>query len=107
MPQVKLPLSGDVTQFMVPWTNFFSGAQFSAVTVNMGRSADPKFEQEVLEEVASYGRQLGRIGEALAVLIAHFRPETPLSDKEAKAISDLRRLLDDIAELKERPPRQC
>jgi len=53
MPDVKLPLSGDVTQTLFPWTN--------ALTINLGQSADPAVERDALS-VASYGRQLGRIG---------------------------------------------
>lgn len=101
MPQVKFPLSGDVIQSLLPW-NFLNGGQFGLVNISLGRSADPEAERAILEDVASYGRQLGRLGEALAVLVAHFKPDTPLTEAEEKALFDLRRLLDDIADVKHR-----
>lgn len=101
MPQVKFPLSGDVLQSLLPW-NFLNGGQFGLVNISLGGSADPDVEREILEDVASYGRQLGRLGEALAVLVAHFRPESPLTAEEEKALFDLKRLLADIADVKDR-----
>jgi hypothetical protein len=69
----KLPLSGDVTQAINPWNWFFSpqASQFGIVNINVGRSADPGLEEQILDEVGSYGRQIGRIGDALEVLLKH------------------------------------
>ncbi|MBL8432583.1 MAG: hypothetical protein JNK80_09330 [Dechloromonas sp.] len=66
-----MPLSGDVTQAINPWSWTFGAASSQAglVNSNLGRSSDPELEQELLDEVGSYGMQLGRIGDALAVLI--------------------------------------
>lgn len=102
MPDFRLPLSGDVTQSIAPWTGFFSnlGNNFSLFSLNLGRSSNPDVEQEILSEVASYGKQLGRICDALDVLVAHFKPDRELTPDEAKALRDLRRMLDDIAEVK-------
>jgi len=70
---VQLPLSGDVTQAINPWSWTFGSAssQVGLVNINLGRSTDPELEQEVLDEVGSYGKQLGRIGDALAMLSRH------------------------------------
>jgi hypothetical protein len=38
---------------------------------NLGPSSDPDIEKQVLSDQASYGMQLGRIGEALIVLLNH------------------------------------
>jgi hypothetical protein len=73
MPVFKLPLSGDVVQSINPFTAFMTGAQLGLVNIN-GQSGDPAVEADVLSDVATYGKQLGRIGDALAVLIAHFHP---------------------------------
>lgn len=102
MPDFRLPLGGDVVQSIAPWTGFFSnlGSNFSVLSLNLGRSSNPAIEQEILSEVASYGKQLGRIGDALAVLVAHFKPDRELTADEAKALRDLKRMLDDIAEIK-------
>lgn len=107
MPMFKLPLSGDVAQTINPWTAVFSpfGSQIGLININLGRSSAPEVEQEALLEVGSYGKQLGRIGEALVVLLAHFRPQRELSGQELKAIEDLKTMLDQIAEVKQRHQR--
>lgn len=104
MPDFQLPLSGNVTQSINPWTALFSPMGNSMFTVNLGTSSNPPVESQVLSDVASYGKQLGRVGDALLVLLAHFRPERALAPHEEKAIRDLRRLLEEIAEVKARHP---
>lgn len=103
MPQFKLPLSGDVTQTINPWNWFFrfAGGQFGLVNINLGKSADPELEQEILEDVGSYGRQLGRIGEALEVLLRHV-PEENLDAKEREALEDFRLQMAQVKRLKAR-----
>jgi hypothetical protein len=59
----------------------------------------------VLSDVATYGKQLGRIGDALAVLLAHFQPRQPLNAKEKPAIDALKEMLDKIADVKARHKR--
>jgi len=54
-------------QNLNPWS-FFRGAQFGLINVE-GRTEDPEQEQEILDKVGSYGKQLGRLGDALAVVI--------------------------------------
>ena len=50
-------------------------AQFGLVNVNLGQTPRPDIEQKVLDEVGSYGRQLGRIGDALELsALVHERP---------------------------------
>jgi hypothetical protein len=100
MPVFKLPLSGDVVQSINPFTAFMTGGQFGLININMGQSSAPNVEADVLSDVASYGKQLGRIGDALAVLIAHFHPRTALTDSESAAIDALRDMLAKIADVK-------
>ncbi len=104
MPNFKLPLSGDVAQTINPWTAVFSpyGGQFELININLGRSSAPQVEEDVLSDVGSYGKQLGRIGDALVVLLAHFHPQCALSAKEEKAIADLKAMLDEIDAIKRR-----
>ena len=104
MPVFKLPLSGDVVQSINPFTAFMTGAQLGLVNIN-GQSGDPAVEADVLSDVATYGKQLGRIGDALAVLLAHFQPRQPLNAKEKPAIDALKEMLDKIADVKERHKR--
>jgi len=107
MPTFKLPLSGDVVQSINPWTAFLSpiGSQFGLININLGQSSDPNVEQEVLSDVGTYGKQLGRIGDALAVLLAHFHPEQPLTAAETAAIDALQDILGKVAEVKRKHAR--
>jgi len=104
MPDVNLPLSGAVTQTINPWTAYLSvmGSQIGLVNVNLGTSSDPDTETAILSDVASYGKQLGRIEDALIVLLRRLPPERELADDEKKAISAVTRMLEDIADVKER-----
>lgn len=107
MPVFKLPLSGDVVQTINPWTAFFSpiGSQFGLININLGQSSEPNVEADVLSDVASYGKQLGKIGDALIVLLKHFKPETPLTKEERTAIESLKKMLNQIADVKEKHER--
>jgi hypothetical protein len=88
----QMPLSGDVVQ---PWSWAF-GPTFN---ISLGRSTNPQVEQEVLDEVGSYGKQLGCIGDALAVLIKHVKLDD-LSPAEHDAITKLRFQLEAIEQVK-------
>jgi hypothetical protein len=50
--------------------------------------------------VASYGKQLGRIGDALIVLLKHVELVGTLSPHEEDAIRDLKSMLNEIANKK-------
>jgi hypothetical protein len=65
--QYNFPLSGNVTQsFGLPFAN---GATFGLFNINLGSSGDAALEQDMLAKVGSYGRQLGRVCDAIEVLI--------------------------------------
>ncbi|PVM80911.1 hypothetical protein [Caulobacter radicis] len=68
-----------LTQTINPWS--WSFGDFSLFTVNLGQSRSPEVEARVLDEVGSYGRQIGRISEALLVLVdwAQSQPDGPSS----------------------------
>jgi len=100
MPTFKLPLSGDVVQSINPFAAFMTGGQFGLININMGQSSEPDVEGEVLSDVASYGKQLGRIEDALVVLLAHFHPRKPLSAEKTGAIDALKEMLDGVAKVK-------
>jgi hypothetical protein len=107
MATFKMPLSGDVVQSISPWTAFFSpiGSQLGVININLGQSSAPAVEQEVLSDVGTYGRQLGRIGDALIVLLAHFNPATELKPEEAAAIAALKEMLNKVADVKQKHAR--
>lgn len=102
MPDVNLPLSGAVTQTINPWAAYFMamGGQIGLINVNVGSSSSPEIERDVLTRVGSYGKQLGRIGDAMLVLLKHFHPAGELSQDERRAIEDLTRMLAEVANVK-------
>ncbi|HKD28186.1 MAG TPA: hypothetical protein VKC66_20050 [Xanthobacteraceae bacterium] len=109
MPIFKLPLSLDMAQAVSPWTAFRSpiAIQMGFANVTIGQSSEPAVEADVLSDVASYGKQLGRIGDALIVLLGHFHPMTPLTEEETAAIADLKNMLEQIAAVKDKHNRQA
>jgi hypothetical protein len=104
MPAFRLPLSGNVTQSINPWTMLFNpvGSQVGLVNIELGQSSQPEVEQQVLEDVGSYGRQIGRIEDALIVLLDHFNPGRPLTAQEQQAIGDLREVVSQVQKIKQR-----
>ena len=70
-PWLRLPGSGDVWQKVTNVTDWFSPK------VEMNFAGDPGIEQEVNQNVASYGRQLGLLTEVVLAL----------ADKEAGVTS--------------------
>jgi hypothetical protein len=107
MPVFKLPLSGDVVQSINPWTMLFQprGGQWGLININLGQSSAPEVESDVLSDVGTYGKQLGKIGDALLVLMDHFKPAKPLSGKETEALKELREMLAGIERIKHRHKR--
>lgn len=78
MANFLLPLSGNVSQAINPWTWFTKvlGGQFGIININLGKSTDPELEQEILDDVGSYGRQLGQLGDALEAVLAHMKTDS-------------------------------
>ena len=92
---VATVLSGNVTQTINPWNWVFNpvGSQVGLVNIELGQSTEPAVEEEVLTDIASYGKQLGRIEDALLVLLEHFRPDRELTAAERSAIHDFKSLV--------------
>lgn len=100
MSEFKLPLSGDVTQAINPWT-WISRAgtnQFGFFNVNMGTSSDPQMEQDILDRVGTYGKQIGQIGDALLVLVDHAKSK--FSDADQKTLTKFRLQLEAVKAIK-------
>jgi hypothetical protein len=95
------PFSGGVAQNILPWNwfNNFVGNKFSWFTVNLGRSSAPEVEADILDEVGSYGRQLGRIGEVLEVLVNKL-PRDTLTEHERAAVEDFSAQMREIKAIK-------
>ncbi|HEX2817314.1 MAG TPA: hypothetical protein VHN39_13030 [Phenylobacterium sp.] len=98
MSDFKVALApGQLTQTINPWS--WTMGDFSFFTVNLGQSGDPGLEAQVLGKVGSYGRQLGRLGEAMTVLLDHLELKD-LKPHEKAAIRALKRQLEEIADLR-------
>ena len=105
MPNLQIPVSNSLTQAINPWNWFLSvkgSPQFGLININLGKSSDPDLEQTILNEVGTYGRQLGRLGEALEVLLSHVKLEN-LKPEERKVITAFLYQQDEIASVKARP----
>ncbi|HEY3261624.1 MAG TPA: hypothetical protein VGJ95_15380 [Pseudonocardiaceae bacterium] len=68
---VLAPLSGNVTQTIDTGLFRAIGDQLGFVNINTAGSGDPELERRITEQVASYGRQLGRVLDLLDVLVKH------------------------------------
>jgi len=88
-------------QAINPWTFYQQGAQFGFINIDLGDTPHPEVEQAILDDVGSYGRQLGRIGDALEVLLDHVKLDS-LSAAEKDALSALRGQLAAVRQVKER-----
>ena len=88
-------------QAINPWTFMNQGAQFGLVNISLGQTPRPDIEQKVLDEVGSYGRQLGRIGDALEILIDHVELDG-LKPSERDALDILKGQLAAIRKVKQR-----
>jgi hypothetical protein len=86
-------------QAINPWTFYNQGAQIGLFNISLGDTRHPEIERKVLREVGSYGRQLGRIGDALEVLIRHF-DQSALDQPEKDALAILTGQLAEIRKVK-------
>ena len=105
MAMFRMPLETDAAPSANPLTWHFNpgldpGKRGGMPSIGLGESSAPEVEERILSDVASYGRQLGRIEEALSVLLDHFSPVRDLLPAERMALSELRELLKDIGEKK-------
>ena len=70
LPIFRFPLSGDVNQVINPFSWFVRTAgQIGLVNIQLGSTPNPQLEQDIVEDVGSYGRQIGRLADAVEVLI--------------------------------------
>ena len=88
-------------QAINPWTFYQQGAQFGFINIDLGQTSHPEVERAILDDVGSYGRQLGRIGDALEVLLNHVKLDR-LSQAEKDALSVLRGQLAAVRQVKGR-----
>ncbi|MEM6713069.1 MAG: hypothetical protein AAF590_12420, partial [Pseudomonadota bacterium] len=73
--------SGDVSQWfqMFSPTTSFNNSPVSFFSINLGQSSSQEVENRVLDEVGSYGKQLGKIGDVMKVIVDKMLDEGGLS----------------------------
>jgi hypothetical protein len=84
MTNVHMPLQlapSSLTQPILPnWS-------FNLFSVNMGASSNAEVERQVLDQVGSYGKQIGHLAEALEVVIERLQllesKDLPSGDRDA------------------------
>jgi hypothetical protein len=87
-------------QAINPWAFYQQGAQFGFINIDLGQTPHPEVEQAILDEVGSYGRQLGRIGDALEVLLKHLKLDG-LTQAEQDALNILQGQLTAVRQVKQ------
>jgi hypothetical protein len=75
------------------------GWSFGNVIVNNANSSAPDIEQEVVSR-HSYGRQIGRLMDAVAVLVAQLPPDTK-THKRPPAIGQFLELVKEVQQIKD------
>ena len=100
------PLSGDVWQSFLPW-NFLAKqmGQIGFININNAKTPAPELEQTILEEVGSYGRQIGRLADALDVLVGTL-DWSRLDEPQLRAIMAFREQLTEVRGIKSGANRQ-
>ncbi len=101
-PFLTWPLGGDVAQ---TWATFLkSMSQVGLVNIiQQMETKDPALEQRIVTEGFSYGKQIGRIADALEVLIRHAKDgglENLLEPEEKKSFEQFAEMVAKIDEMK-------
>jgi len=100
MPDFNLSLAPSrLTQTINPWTVNLG----SLFTINLGDSADPELEARILDKGGSYGRQIGRLGDVLGILLAVAEKEKDINDlskEDRDKIADFKSQLKRVEDLK-------
>ncbi len=100
--RITAPLGGAVTQAFEFWTNWFENVgQIGFINIDLGRTEEPELERRILRDVGSYGRQIGRMSEALEVLIEQAKLDrTKLSDAQIAALHDFQEMVEEVKRCK-------
>jgi len=88
-----LPFSGDVTQ---PWSWLY---QFAPITINQMKTENPTLEKKIVNETASYGKQLGKLMEAVQILVRHLDSDQ-LAGDERELLNSFSRMANEISAIK-------
>lgn len=99
--KMRMPWSGNVSQAINPWTWTYDWAdsEVGLVNIDLGRSSAPEVEHKILDEVASYGKQLGRMADVVQILLEK-ADLSALTKHEKITICDFQAMLWDIERVK-------
>lgn len=99
---VAMPLSGDVSQIINPWTVWIKSLnqQLGFININNINSGDSEMELKIVQDVASYGRQLGWIMEVLDLLVSRSK-FNDLTEEERASLSQFSNLIKRIEAVKQ------
>lgn len=88
MPNVELPLSGDIHQAINPWELWIKtlSVQTGFININNVHSSNPEVEQNIIENAASYGQQLNQVHKTLMILLKNL--PTELSQEDQQTLQD-------------------
>ncbi len=89
----------ELMQSINPWTFYQNGGQFGLINISLGATSSPETESAILEKVGSYGRQLGRIGDAVEILIKYADPAR-MDEDERDVLKILEGQLAEIRKIK-------
>jgi hypothetical protein len=84
------------------WNNSFS--QFGLININYTASRDPQMEKTIITNVASYGRQLGRIMDVLNLLIEKDLDGATLTPSQQEKLDSYTDMATKIASAKQGKP---
>jgi hypothetical protein len=98
--EVHAPLSGPVNQ-AIQAALLHNLGQLGLINITTTAAGDAGLERRIVEQVASYGRQLGWLTDAVDALVRRQEGDTPDADDQ-EAFAHVHRLRRDVEELKER-----
>jgi hypothetical protein len=105
MENVRMPVQwgpSTLTQPILPnWS-------FHLFNIDLGASSNPRVEQEALEKVGSYGRQIGHLAEALELVVKKLKllESKDLSGEEKDVLQVFLGDASAIRQIKASPPAQ-
>jgi hypothetical protein len=86
-------------QAINPWTLNQQGAQFGLINIDLGDAGASDLERKLLDRVGSYGHQLGRLGDAMEVILKHVKLGD-LKPEEQDALDILKGQLASVRQVK-------
>jgi hypothetical protein len=99
----KNPFSGDVTQSINPfqwWGEQWGNNSASLINITNYKTEEPETEAAIIESVAGYGMQLGKIIAALEVITETLPAKNSLNKEQKDALKEFKEMASKIEETK-------